>query len=273
MHKVLVERPRRNPGRNKFGGRANLPDELLPKFEGIKRPHRRHKWQRDLFGPLRRWLRSQVGRPWNDIYSDACTVIHPDNYVRVHVKTHLLELVERHTFMHDGEVWCFSGGGWSVDEIPINEVRGRHHSFFVHPETGVLNIIPKISRRAWAAQKPKPAPIVHWVRQNVAIQQIRGLWFECYYKFVPYWEWFDPYDHALERKVTPREVQRYEHFYHLCTRKRQLSTKELRHLGLRNTPTAPSMGARSSADIKYCRLNTVLKSSIGSSWPWSVCFH
>jgi hypothetical protein len=35
MHKVVVERPRRNPGPGKQGRRANLPDELLPKFEGI----------------------------------------------------------------------------------------------------------------------------------------------------------------------------------------------------------------------------------------------
>src|SRR5690242_11945690 len=95
MHKVIVERPRWTPGRNKLGRRANLSDELQPKFEGIKRPYGVRKGQRDLFGPLRRWLQSRVGRHWNDVYSEACTVIHPDDYVRVHVKTHLLEFVER----------------------------------------------------------------------------------------------------------------------------------------------------------------------------------
>src|ERR1700759_5193114 len=108
MHKVIVERPRSNSWPNKGNRRANLPDELLPKFEGIRRPHQNRKGQRDLFGPLRRWVRSQVGRPWNDVYSEACAVIDPGDYVRVHVKTHLLEFVERNTFMHDGKV-CVLG--------------------------------------------------------------------------------------------------------------------------------------------------------------------
>jgi len=39
MYKVVIERPRWNPGPGKNNRRANLPDELRPKFEGIKRPH------------------------------------------------------------------------------------------------------------------------------------------------------------------------------------------------------------------------------------------
>lgn len=221
MHKVVVERPRWNPGPTKKGRRANLPDELQPKFEGIKRPYDHRKGLTDLLGPLRRWLHSQVGRPWNDVYSAACAVIKPDSVVRAHIKTHLLEFVERHTLMHDGQVCvldtCYRGG-----PVPVSE-RGcgrRHSRFYVHPETGLLHVIPHISRRVGRALNPEPSAAIRWIRKNVALQQIRGLWFECCYQYVPYWEWFDPYDHALERNVTVQDVQRYEHFYHLCTRKR-----------------------------------------------------
>jgi hypothetical protein len=99
MHKVVVERPRWNPGPGKQGRRANLSDELLPKFEGIKRPHRSRKGLTDLLGPLKRWLQSQVGRPWNEVYSEACAVIKPDSIIRAHVKTHLLEFVQRNAFI------------------------------------------------------------------------------------------------------------------------------------------------------------------------------
>ena len=102
MHKVVIERPRWNPGPNKYGRRANLPDEMLPKHEGIRRPYARRKALTDLLGPLRRWLHAQIGRPWNDVYSEACAVIKPDSVIRAHIKTHLLEFVERHTFMHQG---------------------------------------------------------------------------------------------------------------------------------------------------------------------------
>src|SRR5882672_2735337 len=104
MHKVVVERPRWNPGPDKNGRRANLPDELLPKFEGIKRPHRHRKGLTDLLGPLKRWLLSQVGRPWNDVYSEACAVIKPDSVIRAHIKTHILEFVQRNTFIHNDQV-------------------------------------------------------------------------------------------------------------------------------------------------------------------------
>jgi len=57
MHKVVIERPRWSPGPGKQGRRANLPDELLPKFEGIKRPHTCRKGLTDLLSPLKRWLR------------------------------------------------------------------------------------------------------------------------------------------------------------------------------------------------------------------------
>src|SRR6267142_2463842 len=141
MHKVVVERPRWNPGPGKHGRRANLPDELLPKFEGIRRPHASRKGLTDLLGPLRRWLHSQLGRPGNDVYSEACAVIKPDSVIRAHIKTHLLEFVERHTFMHEGKVCTlvpYYGGGIT----PVAEMRFRRSLYFVHPETHLLSEIP-----------------------------------------------------------------------------------------------------------------------------------
>src|SRR5439155_15041135 len=141
MHKVVVERPRWNPGPGKHGRRANLSDELLPKFEGIKRPHARRKGLTDLLGPLKRWLRSQVGRPWNDVYSEACAVIKPDSVIRAHIKTHLLEFVHRHTFLKDNEVWCFAGR-WRHGEVPVGSVVSNWTPFYIHPETGLLCELP-----------------------------------------------------------------------------------------------------------------------------------
>lgn len=264
MHKVIVERPRWNPGRGKLGRRANLPDELQPKFEGIKRPYRHYKGQKDLLGPLRRWLQSRVGRHWNDVYSEACAVIDPDNYVRVHVKTHLLQFVERHTFMQNGQVCILAMHmGFRRAVIPITELRWGRGRFFVHPKTGLLEPIPTISKRALRALEPKPDERKHWVRSNVAIKQIRGLWFECHYETIHSSQWFDSYDHALERMVTRQDVSRQELLYQICARKRQLSKRELRHYGLRNAPVPLSMGAQSSTGCLYRRLRTVLRSLIG----------
>jgi hypothetical protein len=104
MHKVVVERPRHGRGWATSKAPLKPPFDASPRYESMKANHTRRKWFSDLLGPLRRWLQSQVGRPWNDVYSEACAVIKPDSIIRAHVKTHLLEFVERHTFMHDGKV-------------------------------------------------------------------------------------------------------------------------------------------------------------------------
>ena len=258
MHKVVVERPRWNPGPGKWGRRANLPYDLQPKFEGMKRPHVNRKRLTDLLGPLKRWLQSQIGRPWDDIYSEACAVIKPDSIIRAHIKTHLLEFVERHTFMQDEQV-CVLDTSYRGGVMPLAERHWGHARFFVHPKTGLLHVIPRISKRAWQSRNPKPVVTVHWVKKNVAIQLIRGIWFGCYYEAVPVGRRFKMYDHALERIVTPQDVPRYEQSHFLCVGKRQLSKRELHRLGLRNAPTNLSIGAQSSASRIDCWLKTVLR--------------
>jgi len=255
MHKVIVERPRWNPGPRKNGRGANVPDELLPKFEGIKRPHRHRKGQTDLLGPLKRWLRAQVSRPWNDIYSEACAVIKPDSVMRAHVKTHLLELVERHTFMHDGKVCVLDIGYPGRGIVPIEERRYVWTMFFVHPETDLLQVIPQISRRVWRTREPQTPVTVRWLKKNIALQKIRGLWFECHFEVVPVdvsftkvRPWYYPpaksrrsYDEALEHIVSSGALNRHDARNFLCTLKRQLSKRELRRFGLRNAPIPHSV--------------------------------
>ncbi len=255
MHKVIVERPRSNPGPNKGNRRANLPDEFLPKFEGIKRPHHHRKGQRDLFGPLRRWLHSQVGRPWNDVYSEACAVIDPGDYVRIHVKTHLLEFVERNTFMHDGKV-CVLDVQWTGEPLPLEGRRRRRNLFFVHPTTGLLHASPQESLRVWRARQPKPVETVRWIGRGIGLQQIRGLWFECHFKAVSEDFRFGGYDHALERVVAREEITKFRREYLHCFGKRQLSRRELKQHGLKNSVVDVD-GAQCSS-----RLNGGLKTAL-----------
>jgi hypothetical protein len=179
MHKVVIERPRWNPGTGKHGRRANLPDELLPKCEGIRRPHANRKCFTDLLGPLRRWLHAQLGRPWNDVYSEACAVIQPDSVIRAHVKTHLLEFVQRHTFMRDGCVCCFARR-WSMEELPIERSASRWSPFYVHPQTDLLCEVPLRPRSRWRDKAAElRAQTQRRLNDRELLRQIDGLWFKC----------------------------------------------------------------------------------------------
>ena len=263
MHKVVVERPRWNAGPGKNGRRANLPDELLPKFEGMKRPHRYRKGLTDLLGPLKRWLQANVGRSWNDVYSEACAVIKPDSIIRAHIKTHLLQFVERHTFIHEGKVCVLDTGYRGRGIVPVEERGYGWNLFFVHPQTGLLQATPQISKRAWHAREQKPPTTLQWLGRNVALQQIRGLWFECRFEVVPVGVQFKAYDHALERVVSCSELTKYDTQYFLCTCKRQLSKRELRRFDLRNTPSPLSVGAQPSAGPIRGLLTTALQTLAG----------
>jgi hypothetical protein len=246
MHKVVVERPRWNPGPGKHGRRANLPDELLPKFEGIKRPHAQRKELTDLLGPLERWLRSQVGRAWNDVYSDACAVIKADSVIRAHVKTHLLQFVERHTFMFQGSVCVLDTGRGSIR--PVTSNRFGPSAFYVHPESGSLQEIKPASRRERRkARYEKQCRTFRWLDDRFALKQIKGIWFACQFREIPPDGQFKAYDHALGQSVGRGGLVRREGIYLHCIAKRQLSRRELRRYGLRNAAIIRSAGAQPSA--------------------------
>lgn len=241
MHKVVIERPRWSPGRPKFGRSANLSEELLPKHEGMRRPYVKRKAFTDLLGPLKRWLRSQVGRLWNDVYSEACAVIKPDSVVRVHIKTHLLEFVERNTFMRDGTVWCITRHRWSEsNEMPVYDLDKRRHLFYVHPETGVLSEIP---------DKPRPlrqreqidlrfGTVKRHLLKDRLLLKLAGLWFECRMIRFPPWCESAPFDVVFKTLLIDSHAREAygEPFY--CVRKQQLSRRQLRERGLTNSKSA-----------------------------------
>ena len=148
MHKVVVERPRHGRAWARSFPRPKRSLDGSPKHESIRAPHTRRKWFSDLLGPLRRWLHSQVGRPWDEVYSEACAVIKPDSVVRAHIKTHLLEFVQRHTFLRDDRVWCFTDR-WRGGELPVELAVSNWAPFYVHPRTGLLCRIPPRPRARW----------------------------------------------------------------------------------------------------------------------------
>ena len=238
MHKVVVERPRWNPGAGKRGRRANLPDELLPKFEGIKRPHVQRKALTDLLGPLKRWLHSQLGRPWDDIYSEACAVIKPDSVVRAHIKTHLLQLVHRHTFMKDDEVWCFTGH-WTVEELPLRTAANHRAQFYVDPVTRLLCKVPVGPRRRWKDRGTESRR--HTQRRldgATLLRLLNGCWFECKVKAFPHhiakgdspWR----FDLAERKMICSAHAQEIYGRDVYCIAKRQLSRRELKQFGVSN---------------------------------------
>lgn len=238
MHTVVVERPR--AGRSWAGRfpRPKIPFDDLPIFEDIKRPHTHRKHFTDLLGPLRRWLQAQLGRPWSDVYSEACAVIKPDSVVRAHIKTHLLELVQRHTFVRDSRIWYFTNR-WRWEELPVEEAASPWSPFYVHPLTGLLCRAPDRPRRRWrnpAAERR--AAVQRWIDDATVLRRLDGCWFECRMAGFPKafakdespWR----YDMAERKLICGSQARAIYGREVFCVAKRQLSRRELLERGLRN---------------------------------------
>ena len=141
MSKVIVERPRigsRLPSRKKGYRRhlqrlgiENLPrrEPMLGRWRGRDRELNEH------LGPMRRFLRSRVGRAWNDVHQELCEHVSFENAVQKHVLTHIFDYVAEHVQLHDGRP-CY-GPGYRHGR-PLS--RGQ---MYICPVSGVLRIVDK----------------------------------------------------------------------------------------------------------------------------------
>lgn len=185
MGKVVLERPRR--GHAERGVKAKRFGQIVDgEYYGITRIpmsisgkqmayslHREGKSFSDLLGPLNKYLRSNVGRKWDDVYSEIKQILGNGGWPMRHI-------VEQHINVHTntyrdehGQVWAHSnyryGGGptkvWNED-------------LYVEPGTGILRIVPGSRwanfRKRWVIDdKPRPVDLSdgrHAVKLN-------GLWY------------------------------------------------------------------------------------------------
>src|SRR5688500_12073029 len=100
MAQVIVERPRYGGGikypRGSVRDTDRLPAEDWKRREGIGRPWRGRSGEKFLnenLSPLRRFLRSSVGRPWDKVYGEICERINRNSAVQLHIWQHLVQYV------------------------------------------------------------------------------------------------------------------------------------------------------------------------------------
>src|SRR4051794_23195059 len=98
MKHVIIDRPRlggdggkSKPAKGSVRALQRMAPEDYPKFESSA-PRRRYGWNakslNEHLAPLRRWLRSQCGRPWNDVHAEICAGLSVRNATTAHVRDH-----------------------------------------------------------------------------------------------------------------------------------------------------------------------------------------
>lgn len=150
MAKVIVERPRLGSGWDRKGRSRRLVDEdgapLRARDRDIvpERPQRTKRLNENL-APLRRFLESNVGRPWSKVHSELAQQIRPTSTVQKHVLDHVRDFVATDTAMKDGEVVVSLRYGRKAEPV-----KNSWAYLYVHPKTGLL-----LKNRNWRASPGK----------------------------------------------------------------------------------------------------------------------
>jgi hypothetical protein len=141
MAKVVTEAPRRghaNPSR-KWGRRLRKNEyELDDHGPARASSARRRQYDdpkdfSDVLGPLRRYLRKQVGRPWNKIWSEITQTLDSRSLTGLHIFDHIRWEVEEKAWIgEDGRV--YRKRQWGA-VVPVD-------GLYVHPLSGLLRSAP-----------------------------------------------------------------------------------------------------------------------------------
>jgi hypothetical protein len=139
MSKVLVESPRSGRSwasalegaRRQRRNRLDPDGEGAPSRVGMRRDALARKHFGEHLGPLFRYLRQQIRRPWAKVYGELCAKLDRRSVVQAHLFQHISDQVDVETVWHDDAVWVRNWRGL----VPLNQSRAE---LFVHPRTGIL---------------------------------------------------------------------------------------------------------------------------------------
>jgi len=230
MAKVIVERPRY--GSRRYGARLtsckkgyrkylkSMPVEEMPTCEPmLGRWKGRSKDLNEHLGPMRRFLRSNIGRPWNKVHQELCEHVSFDNAVQAHVLFHIYEYVHLHVEVKD-KATVYSktpNGRWSTHKL-------KEDTMYVCPNSGILKVVQANRRHPPADRIRKNAEVQYLKRENV--------WWEVHVRSTESAR-HDRWDVWLECNISQLTLQKCIRTYGdnlFATSKRPLAPHETRRL-------------------------------------------
>jgi hypothetical protein len=234
MSKVVIERPRhghwmpsaKTKLRIKQYDPENEYDDSPRQVSAAKLKHTYgKKYFSDLLGPLRRYLRSNVGRPWDKVYSEMKQ--HLDD--RKTTGRHIFEHVEREVALE-----CFEAEDRTVYERAAFRGTRPVSGLYVHPRTKLLCWKDPGKRVRY---QPEPSALTHhsdgWYRVK-----LEGIWFIVQLEFMGEQKVApDGKTWGNAERVTKDSILRGTRLWRFIN-KRQCNRKELKAAGLANDAAA-----------------------------------
>jgi hypothetical protein len=178
MAQVLIERPRfgsrvRGYRRQRRAGQLGaLEDRSAIEAMG-RRLKGRDKCFSDRFGPLRKFLSSNVGRPWNLVFSEICRHARLDNVAQQHLRGHVFDFVVTNVVIINN-VPCHAEGRFYGEPLRFSNWK----QVYVCPRSGLLKRIPHKPRNGGCAVRI-------CVSKNLQYHRLEGIWLEVRLCAVP----------------------------------------------------------------------------------------
>ena len=213
MQEVLITRGRR--------GSAYRENETIKRLRRTKineddvggrasiRPHvtdvgwdAKHHNKGEHLAPLKRYLRSQVGRKWDDVYSEICKNNPKDSAVGAHIYQHLERYVELHPVYKDGIYYPeYSWQG----RLPLG---GYREELYVDIE-GVLRLAPYSPQ----PEITKDYSLLQINNLEFLVRNKKGIWFHLLYS-TEYEEYLEKYQDTvwepIEQKYIKKSAERLQ---------------------------------------------------------------
>ena len=141
MAKVVTERPRRghgNASKKTTGCRIRSYDPDHDYDEATRLPIARQRQYgfnckefSDLLGPLRRYLRSCIGKPWNTIHSELSAKLDRRSVSGLHIWDHVRWEIETDCYVGENRVVYSTRYTYALHPVPVD-------GLYVHPKTGLI---------------------------------------------------------------------------------------------------------------------------------------
>jgi hypothetical protein len=249
LQKLLCEQERRGSSRSfkevrrdKSLNEAANDDDFSAGCEGMRKRYMvrgNRKEFSENFAPLWGIIRKNVGRKWDDVYSELCEVFDMRNHVNAHILVHLWDFVERDTFIEDGEVLIQSKYG------PFRTLDNAFCEYYVHPISGLLLENKKYRTYKQINRDRKEARDAESRKTCIVISKTLELrrrdedspWFVCtlsYLERPPATQVWDEryrffratYPATFKKDAWTKEYAQYDQYY--CSEYRSASKKELK---------------------------------------------
>jgi hypothetical protein len=236
MYKVIVERPRHWKGG--YEDAVQRRDDLDGPMHLSMRAGYAGRFLNENLAPLRRYLRSQVGRPWNKVFSEISAGIDRRNTVQQHIYQHIDGFIAIDVGVREGQLVDLRSAGAFA-----NSFGALRQELYVDPRTGLIRVNKEYRsrhRQIVERREQEQAQLVarrRILNDRTVLLRLDDLWFEVTLAELP-----APREKRYDvvfRQMLSRYQQsgERERVYGSCglyaVSKRQLSKRELKAHGLR----------------------------------------